>query len=79
MDSSINDAIWSDAAREHSHKMCKLWSDFAKYGSPAGEVGWEEYGLKWESLFLGEELEMGVDKEMEHRLAQWNLWLEEGC
>merc|ERR1719189_1532543 len=71
--------IWSDAARVHSHRMCTLWTDFAKYGRPGEEVGWEEYGLKGESLFLGEEMKMGVDEEMEQRMAQWYLWMEEGC
>ena len=68
-DFGANYDIWSDAARDHSHQLCSLWSDFAKYGRPSAEVGWEEYGLKGESLFLGQEMEMGVDEEMGQRLA----------
>ena len=71
---------WSENNLRHSHRLCELWSNFAKYGNPTpdegseilGDVKWEKYGSE-EAKFLdlGFEFGMESDSDMMDRMEFW--------
>ena len=75
---------WSDLNLRHSHRMCELWANFAKFGNPTPDEGSEILGsVKWKVyesenhgfMDLGLELKMSEDQDLMARMTFWDQTL----
>merc|ERR1711936_127741 len=71
---------WSQDNLRHSHRMCQLWANFARYGNPTpdggsdilGDVKWEKYDSENVMFMdLGLEFEMKSDTDLMKRMEFW--------